>query len=205
MARGIEPYDAYVLFQSVRLHFASETYDAIKYNFKTSASPQAFFKRRDKHFYAKLAQRHQDKGSLLEFLVANYLYRNSPCWVGDMIEDGDEYLLKWKGARQRLQYMFKNDIETLAESGVSLENVLRSNNGSNPPIIGYMISQTIDPMSVVVMDKLTGFLKKENKNVQDRIAWPTIYLRLVKTSPFVQLSSTKPYKAAVLGCEWSDT
>ena len=49
-----DPFESYKLYNALKLHFES-SYDAIKYNFKTSIKPQSFFKRKDKYFFAKLA------------------------------------------------------------------------------------------------------------------------------------------------------
>ena len=51
-----DPYESYKLYNALKLHFETDSYDAIKYNFKTSIKPQSFFNRKDKYFFAKLAK-----------------------------------------------------------------------------------------------------------------------------------------------------
>ena len=53
----MEPFDAYKYYMPIKLHFESDSYDAPKYNFKTSISPQSFWKRRDKYHFAKLSRK----------------------------------------------------------------------------------------------------------------------------------------------------
>ena len=56
----MDPFDVYKLYNALKLHFDNESYDAIKYNFKTTVNPQSFFKRRDKYFFAKLGKNQKD-------------------------------------------------------------------------------------------------------------------------------------------------
>ena len=52
-----DPFESYKLYNALKLHFESK-YDAVKYNYKTSVTPNSFFKRKDKYFFAKLAKTH---------------------------------------------------------------------------------------------------------------------------------------------------
>ena len=58
----MEPFDAYKYYMAIKLHFESDSYDAPKYNFKTSISPQSFWKRRDKYHFAKLSRKFNKPG-----------------------------------------------------------------------------------------------------------------------------------------------
>ena len=42
-----DPYESYKLYNALKLHFESDSYDAVKYNYKTSLKPTSFFKRKD--------------------------------------------------------------------------------------------------------------------------------------------------------------
>ena len=73
----MQPWEAYTLFSALKLHFESDGYDAIKYNFKTSARPNSFNKRKDRFFFAKLAKKYPTDAALKDFLIANFVY--GPC------------------------------------------------------------------------------------------------------------------------------
>ena len=53
----IDPFDSYKMYNALKLHFETDGYDAIKYNYKSNASPKAFMRRKDKYFFAKLAKK----------------------------------------------------------------------------------------------------------------------------------------------------
>jgi hypothetical protein len=201
---SLDPFDVYQIYQSIKLHYTNWDYSAIKYHFKTSNSPQSFYKRNDKHFFAKLARQYTSKDQVLEYLVANFAYSSTPPWIGDIVDqEGEERHLHWKGIRQRLKYTFKNDVEVMVDTGLPLNQILGSDGGSNPLIIGLMISERIDMMSVLIIDKMTKFLKKENKYITDPIAWPGIYKRLSKTSPFINVANISSYRDIVTAASWS--
>jgi len=45
--------------------------------------------------------------------------------------------------------------------------------------------------TVVILNKLTGFLEKANQKISDPILWPDLYKRLKKTEPFVNIDLSK--------------
>ena len=65
-----DPFESYKLYNALKLHFETN-YDAIKYNFKSNVTPQSFFKRKDKYFFAKLAKKYN--GELKEFYVSQLI------------------------------------------------------------------------------------------------------------------------------------
>ena len=105
-----EPFDAYKYYMAIKLHFESESYDAAKYNFKTSISPQSFWKRRDKYHFAKLAKKFPTPDDIVDFYISQFVSGNK--WVGDML-DRDECFTEWKRKKESLTYTFTNDINSL--------------------------------------------------------------------------------------------
>ena len=69
----MEPYDAFRFYQSMKLHFESDSYDAIKYNYKTSVKPQSFWKRKDKYFFAKVGRKFDSAKELINYYAAHFI------------------------------------------------------------------------------------------------------------------------------------
>ena len=67
----LKPWDAYLIYTAIKLHFDSESYDAVRYNYKTSVKEKSFFARKDKYFFAKLAKRYPEKQTLINYYIAN--------------------------------------------------------------------------------------------------------------------------------------
>ena len=103
----MDPFAAYKLYNALKLHFENDSYDAIKYNFKTTVNAQSFFKRRDKYFFAKLAKNEKD---LMMYYVFNFI--EDVKYIGDM--DDDNYR-KHKKIHEALTRTFEKDVNTLNE------------------------------------------------------------------------------------------
>jgi len=196
----MEPFEAYKLYQAVKLHFDSDSYDAVKYNYKTSAKAQAFFKRKDKYFFAKLAKKYPKQNQLVEYLVAQFT--NGSKWVGDMVDEGGEKnYLNWQKHIQSLGYEFQKDLNTLSTwcnaEQRQFDDLLTVRDNQYPVVVTLYSRSEITLATVVILNKLTGFLDKANKEVRDPILWPDLYRKLKKTEPFIDVDLNKMRKAVV--------
>jgi len=187
----IEPYDVYKYYMAMKLHFESDTYDALKYNYKTSAKPQAFFKRRDKYHFAKLGRKFDSVNELVNFLVAQFTHSTDNKWVGNMLNDEEAYN-QWQKRIQSLSYTFETDINSLAEKVESFDDLFSIKSDSPYPVVvnAYM-QETISLETVVILESLTGFLSVADKKVTDTIVWPEISKRIRKYKPFLNFNDSK--------------
>ena len=182
-----DPFESYKLYNSLKLHFETDNYDAIKYNFKTSVKPTSFFKRKDKYFFAKLANTYDD---LLDFYVANF--KNDVKYVGDMLnEHGERYYREHKKVCESLTYTFENDINKLYESNSDFDSLLEARDNEHPFVITYWLQDEIHLETVVILDSITGFVDRENKKISETIIWPDIFRKITKYKPFVKFDKTK--------------
>ena len=105
-----------------------------------------------------------------------------------MIEDEDIYQAYQK-RMQSLGYTFENDMCKLANIA-NLDQVLDSSDG-HPDIITSYLSGDINIESVVIMNQLTGFMKRADKEITETIVWPDVSRKIRKYSPFVQYDLQK--------------
>jgi hypothetical protein len=192
---SVDSFDSYRLYQSLKLHFETDSYDAVKYNFKTSASPQSFFKRRDKYFFAKVGKKMSNQQDLVSFYVANFI--NEVSWVGEMVNgEGDRHYAHYKKIHESLSYNFKNDINNLDGS---LDDLLTSVNGEHPPIIKRYLQGDILLESVAILNKMTGFMNRANKQITETLLWPDVYRKVTKYQSFVNPDVKKCKKIGLEG------
>jgi len=183
-----DPFESYKLYNALKLHFESDSYDALKYNFKTSVKPTSFFKRKDKYFFAKLAKTYER--DLREFYVANF--KNDVKYVGDMLNEGGErYYRDHKKVMESLSYQFENDINKLHDMDVEFDSLLIAEENNHPLIIRLWMQGDILLETVVILDAITGFVERENKKITDTIIWPDIYRKIMKYKPFVKFNKDK--------------
>ena len=183
-----DPYESYKLYNALKLHFETDSYDALKYNFKTSIKPQSFFNRKDKYFFAKLAKTYGKH--LKEFYIANF--KNDVKYVGDMLnEGGEQYYTSHKKVIESIHYSFQNDINKISEIESSIDNILSSENSNHPLIIKLWMQEEILLETIVIIDSITNFVERENKKITETIIWPDIHRKITKYKPFVIFDTEK--------------
>lgn len=196
----LDPFDSYKLYQAIKLHFESDSYDALKYNYKTSARAQAFFKRRDKFYFAKLAKKYPKQRELVEYYVSQFA--DGTKWVGDMLDDkGDAAYIKWKKSLESVSYEFQKDIHTLCTrcevDQISFDDLLTVKDKQLPLVVTLYNRGEVSLATLVILNKLTGFLHQANKSISETIVWPDLYRKLTKLEPFIEADLDKMKKIVV--------
>ena len=185
----IQPYDAYSYYMSIKLHFERDSYDALKYNFKSSATQKSFMSRKDKYHFAKISKKFVDSKELVAYYVSNFV-RGSK-WVGDMLEHGDENYSAWKRYSDSMTYRFSSDVDVLVDyidsKKLKFDDLflITEDGGSHPPIIRLLLQEDVSLETVVLLDKMLGFTKRFDKTITETLVWPDLSMRIRKYKPFV--------------------
>lgn len=191
----MQPHEAFAIYNSCRLHFTTESYDAVKYNFKTSVSQKTFFGRRDKYFFDKVSRKYPDRQELISFFVSNFVAHDKI----NTFAKTDQYdltFLEWQKRIQSLSYLFRQDIAELKREVPNFDELLTAKNGS-VPIVNLWINHKVSIETVVILDILTNFAQRANGVVTETILWPEFYRKLIKYKPFVKVNAEK-YRKIVL-------
>ena len=193
MMKSMEPFDVYKYYMAMKLHFDSDSYEAPKYNYKTSAKPQAFFKRRDKYHFAKLGRKFDEPRELIDFFTSQFVASNpsNSIWVGNMLEDEEKYT-QWQRKMQSLSYMFEEDINKLSEEVESFDEMLQIREGDNYPLVveRYMQDQ-VSLETVVILDRMTEFMKRADRTITETIVWPDVSKRIRKYGLLLRFNEDK--------------
>lgn len=198
--RTMEPYDAYKLYQAIKLHFESDSYDVRKYNYKTSAKPQSFFKRKDKYYFAKLARKYPKTEELTNFYVSNFI--NDAKWVGDMNEEvGEKNYANWQKSNQSLSFVFEQDLYTMhtwcTSNKYTFDDLLVVRDNQHPLVCTMYARNDIDIVTVIILNQLTGFLDHANNQITETLVWPDLYRKLKKSETFLRVNLEKMKKTVV--------
>ena len=174
-------FAAFALYNSLKLHFTSDSYDYFKYNGKTNVSQDSFLKRKDKYTFYRLSRKYSLE-ELRNFYVANFLQGDK--WVGDMnTADGEQVYIKWQKTQQSLTYIFENDIIYLFDKYKPKEMFELS--GNYPNLLKELMEDNIHIETIVYMNMMMGFLKVWKKEITDDIIWPNWELKMRKYQPFI--------------------
>ena len=181
----MDPFEVYKLYNAIKLHFEQDSYDAIKYNYKTTVNPQSFFKRKDKYIFAKLGKNQKD---LQNFFVFNFI--EDMKYVGDMMDiEGQQNYTKHKKIHESIHREFEKDINTITEQ---FDNLLVVNTINTPPkIIEMWMEEEVSLETVVILNSLTDFIRVEGKKITETLFWPDVSRKIIKYGPFVNFSKEK--------------
>ena len=184
----MDPFESYKLYNALKLHFETDSYDAVKYNYKSNITHNSFFKRKDKYFFAKLARNYEK--DLLNYYVANF--KNGVSYVGDMIdESAEKNYSDHKRIQESIHRVFSIDINKLNDQEQKFDKLFESDNGQLPLVIKLWMQEEISLETIVILNSILGFVPRESKKITDTIIWPDIHRKIEKYTPFVNYSKNK--------------
>jgi len=178
------PFDTYKTYLALKNHFTKDSYDYHKYQGKSRASLQSFYKRRDRYWFEKLSRQKEDK-EVVDFFVANFTSCSDPqtLWIGEMIKEGETRYKSWQKRIQSLSYLFKEESQQLFDN--KFEEVFDCSKG-HPLLLKSFLIGKISLETMVIYDKIFLFGKNFDKKLKDPV-WETVSLRIKKYSPFLHI------------------
>jgi hypothetical protein len=178
------PFDTYKTYLALKNHFTKDSYDYHKYQGKSRASLQSFYKRKDRYWFEKLSRQKEDK-EVVDFFVANFTSCSDPqtLWIGEMIKEGETRYKSWQKRIQSLSYLFREESQQLFDS--KFEEVFDCSKG-HPLLLKSFLIGKISLETMVIYDKIFLFGKNFDKKLKDPV-WETVSLRIKKYSPFLHI------------------
>ena len=186
----ISGYEAFGLYQSLKLHFTTDSYDYFKYNGKTNVTVTAFENRRDKYHFYKLSRKYTNKEDLINFIVAN-LVEDEKSWVGTLLqEEADMNFRKRQKVIQSLSYTFENDCKVIFE-GCTNPNQALMTDGDYPLLLTKVLRKEVQIETLCILNQILGFFPMWTDKINDTIRWPAYRQKCMKYASFLPQDSVK--------------
>ena len=185
-------YEAFSLYESLKLHFTKESYDFFKYNGKTKVSVQSFENRKDKYHFYKLSRKYPNKDTMIDFLVANFV-ENENIWIGQLLEEEAHlrYLSRQKVV-QSLSYTFENDCYHIFDDQSNFDpNCVLKTNGEYPILLTCALRKEIEIETLCILNMLLNFFPMWSKKISDTIRWPEYRKTVLKYTAFMPQDSVR--------------
>jgi hypothetical protein len=183
-------FAAFALWNALKLHFTSNSYNYFKYNGKTNVSKNSFMNRKDKFTFYRLSRKF-DLEELKYYMIANFLKDNGN-WVGDMAgPEAEEHYKKWQKINQSLTYTFENDIMFVLDRVENPDEMLEVKNNSFPKLMLYVMEGSVTLETLVILNDILNFFPMWDKNIYDDLVYPNFKLRCEKYAPFLQYDKIK--------------
>ena len=186
----ISGYEAFGLYQSLKLHFTTDSYDYFKYNGKTNVTVTAFENRKDKYHFYKLSRKYTNKEDLINFIVAN-LVEDEKAWVGALLqEEADMNFRKRQKVIQSLSYTFENDCKIIFEDCTNPNQALMTD-GDYPLLLTKVLRKEVQIETLCILNQILGFFPMWTDKINDTIRWPAYRQKCMKYAAFLPQDSVK--------------
>jgi hypothetical protein len=182
----MQPFDAFRLYVTIKLHMTSEGYDFHKYCGKVrSVTPASFEKRNDKWSFVKLAKLYPHEDQLVSFLASAHAH-GSPYIRELLTEDKyQEYYKHHRKVQESLQYTVEQDLRKLLKTYRNPMDMIAVRVGQWPLLAKEHQHGNIELETVCVLGMLLGFFPMWKDKVVDTVLWPAFYLRVTKFAGFL--------------------
>jgi len=183
-------FSAFAIFNAIKLHFTSSSYDFFRYNGKSNVTKQNFANRKDKYSFYKLSRKYRNE-DLVNFYVANFLVKDIT-WIGDITgADGEENYKMWQKRNQSLNYRFKEDIMYLVDKVSVSSDMIKVKDGQYPLLLNETMQGAVSIETLSILNHMMGFFEMWNKKISDTIIWPTWKMKCERYTPFIHYDESK--------------
>ena len=185
-------YDLYGLYQAIKLHFTSESYNFFHYDGKTRISVDAFQKRRDKFLFHRLARKYRDD-EMVPFLVANFVHSDDN-WTKSLLEEEAESTYReWKRKTDSMSKIYVEDLEKIASKD-NFNELFKVEDGQFPKLLTAFLQNDVTIETMVILNNIFDFIRIWDKKISDDIIYPKVSRKIRKYGSFLNVNVDK-YKA----------
>jgi hypothetical protein len=179
------PKKAFVIWMTLKIHFAKESFDAIKYNHINSKSLEKIYDRyKDKFFFEKLCK----KSNLVNFYLANIIERDIEYPI-DLLDDvADSTYVEWSRRNESLTYVISNDLLKLEDGFI---DAFKSFDGQHPDFLRRVRQKDVCLETLIALDTELKFFPVWSNKIRESIIWPRLRLKCDKYRPFLKYDKKK--------------
>ena len=163
----MEPIDVYLMYCAMKAHFSKNNYDFHKYGGKTKVSRDSFWKRNDKYFFVKLAKKHDDRDSIQDYLVSNFI-RDRRGYIANF---NDENYKVWKDRKTDFYNIFFDELRPLVKD---FEPLFQTKNNNHPKLLKEFLGDRVSLETLIILDDLVDFSKGWDRELKEDIVWPDL-------------------------------
>ena len=163
----MEPIDVYLMYCAMKAHFSKNNYDFHKYGGKTKVSRDSFWKRNDKYFFVKLAKKHDDRDSIQDYLVSNFI-RDRRGYIANF---NDENYKVWKDRKTDFYNIFFDELRPLVKD---FEPLFQTKNNNHPKLLKEFLGDRVSLETLIILDDLVDFSKEWDRKLKEDIVWPDL-------------------------------
>jgi hypothetical protein len=183
-------YDLYCIYQAIKLHFTSESYNFFQYDGKTRVSVDAFQKRRDKFLFHRLARKYRDD-EMVPFLVANFVHSDDN-WTKSLLEEqAEETYRDWKRTTDSMTKVYLEDLQRICPDPKEFNDLFKVEDGQFPKLLVAFLQKDVTIETLVILNNIFNFIQIWDKKISDDIIYPKVSRKVRKYGAFLAVNVDK--------------
>jgi|694.fasta_scaffold00052_200 hypothetical protein len=184
-------YSLFKFDKATKLHFTNEKYNVFEYKGSVRGLTfEKFLEKRDYNVYNAVARKFESEKEAIQFLVANYAYRNdNPIHNIAMAERN---ISIWNKRKQSISHLFKEDIDVISlhlEKKGLVKSDLFETNGDVPELFKLFIGGKISVETMHILNEMNDYIT-EWEPIHS-VVWKKEFLVIKKLKKFVKFDIDK--------------
>ena len=181
----VTPFECYKTYVAMKQHFTKDKYDYFKYGGKSRASATSFKGRKDRYFFERMSRKKSDE-QIVQYFISNFVSTEDPSkvWIGEIIQNGETNFQNWQKRNQSLAYVFGDEVERVFKRS-SFDSYFHIGR-QHPKILKEYLKGNVSIETLVILDKVLGFVEKFDKKILDPI-WGSVSMKIKKYGPFLNI------------------
>ena len=185
----MEAVDTYLLYCSLKAHFNGK-YDYHKFGGRTKISRDSFWKRKDRIFFVKLAQKYKDD-EMLNYFISNFIVEQS----GYIANFNDKNYETWLSKRKNFYNVFEMEMTPFVKN---FNPLFECQDNQHPLLLKEYLGKRVSIETMIILDKLVEYIKDWDKKLEwDDFVWPGVKKIIKNYEGFLTIDSDK-YKMKLL-------
>ena len=183
-------YDLYCMYQAIKLHFTSDSYNFFHYDGKTRVSIESFEKRRDKFLFHRLARKYRDE-EMVSFLVANFVHSDSN-WTKSLLEEeAEDTYREWKRITDSMSKIYLEDLAKICPESEKFNDLFKIEDGQFPKLLVHFMQNDVTLETMVILNNIFDFIRIWDKKISDDIIYPKVSRKIRKYGSFLNVDVNK--------------
>jgi hypothetical protein len=186
----MQGYQVYCQYLAFKQHFSNPKFDFFLYEGKVNAKETTYQQRTDFYFFETLARKLNDQ-QIKEYMLASFVSADDPSkvWIGDIKSNGKRNWLAWQRIHGSLEYLFRDEINSLLSKCEDFNSLFDSRKG-HPPLLKAFIRNEISLESLLILDIALNFVLQWDQDLVDPL-WSGISFKIKKYKPFLSIDRKK--------------
>lgn len=181
----IDGFKVFKYYTALKLHFTDKKFDVFQNRARLKGSYDKFSKRNDRGLFEKLARRVGDDKTCIQYIAANFMYRNPDMIWND--ENSEANYKQYVKRKQSITHVFEDDINTIINTG----STYSFDGNKIPDVFRLWLTDKISLETVVILDQMDDIVSKVEHKDHVSLLLGNDLLLVRKAKRFVKYDSYK--------------